>query len=150
MTLKAAPRGSSAWYFSPDNVSVFEISKRNTSASKTVFVPEIIETKRSRPAPVSTCLLGKASREPSAERLNSINTRFQYSKKRSPSLSSRGEVAVPNDSPRSKRSSEQYPQGPVSAMLQKLSLSVRRKIRSEGKCCSHRAKASSSFSCTVA
>ncbi|CPR60936.1 Uncharacterised protein [Chlamydia trachomatis] len=121
-----------------------------TSASNTVSVSANRETRRSKPAPVSTHFFCKAKRVPSEVLLNSMNTRFQYSKKRSPSTSSRGEAAFPNFSPRSNKSSEQNPQGPVSAILQKLSLSVKRKILSVGRYFSQRAKASSSFSCTVA
>jgi hypothetical protein len=76
--------------------------------------------------PVSTWRAGSGLSEPSSWRLNSMNTRFQSSMKRSlPALTprplsapSRGSVPGP---PRSMWISVQGPQGPVSPISQKLS-----------------------------
>ena len=103
--------------------------------------------------PVSTDLKGSSVRGPSSGWSNSMNTRFQIS-------SQRGQVSVwsgtqpapsENSMPRSKWISLLGPQGPVSAMRQKLwssplSTSPQRAMRSGGRPISSRQMAHDSSS----
>ncbi len=71
---------------------------------------------------------------PSAPRSNSMKTRFQNSRKRSQRSQLGPQVGSPQpcSAPRSRKSSEQGPQGPVSAACQKFSERGWPTIRSRG------------------
>ena len=88
---------------------------------------------RSRPMPVSIEGRGSGRRSPGATWSYCMKTRFQNSRKRSPSSSAEpgGPPAIP--APRSMKISEQGPQGPVSPICQKLSEVPMRMILSSGK-----------------
>src|SRR3990167_2120150 len=119
------------------------------SVAKTVSTPIFKETSLSSPAPVSMDWFGSKESFPLESLLYCMKTRFQNSKNFSPERSSFGFRAEPYLAPRSKSSSEQGPQGPVSPMLQKLSFSPIRMIRDSGTHFFHSSKASSSCSKTV-
>ncbi len=87
---------------------------------------------RSRPAPVSTFLVGRSVSEPSAPRKDWVNTRFQISTKRSSASGLAGPPSGPRRGPKSQNSSELGPHGPTSPISQKLS-APSRWIRSVGK-----------------
>ncbi|OQC26079.1 MAG: hypothetical protein BWX71_01585 [Deltaproteobacteria bacterium ADurb.Bin072] len=87
---------------------------------------------RSRPIPVSMLGAGSGVRVPAESRLNCMNTRFQISRYRSQSHSPALHSGLPHPTvgPWSRMISEHGPQGPVSPMAQKLSLSPSLRMRS--------------------
>ena len=123
---------------------------RKRSVSNTESSPCTTGRTRSRPIPVSMFLRGSSLRVPSASRLYCMKTRFQISTKRA-SPPCFGPPSSPYDAPRSMKISESGPQGPVSPIVQKLSSSPMRWMRS-GRTPTlsiHSCSASSSPSCTV-
>src|SRR5256885_14950973 len=86
---------------------------------------------RLSPSPVSMFLAGSGTSVFTGSWYNSMNTRFQYSTKRSFSPPGRSS-ASPNSTPRSKYNSEQGPQGPVGPACQKFSERGQSTMRSRG------------------
>ncbi len=118
--------------------------------------PWSTDASRSSPIPVSMEGAGSGCSSPSASRSNCMNTRFQISRNSpaSPASSNSSRVTSVPRRPSGRRSkwiSEQGPQGPVSAICQKLSLSPRPKMRSSftPAISRHSPRASSSVWCTV-
>ncbi len=106
---------------------------------------------RSSPIPVSTEGLGSGCKWPCLSRLNCIKTKFQISTYLSPSASGVPGGPPATSGPWSKKISVQGPQGPVSPIDQKLSLSPQREKRCADTPMSFNqiSAASSSFSYTV-
>ena len=88
---------------------------------------------RSRPMPVSIEGLGRLTRSPGPRCSYCMNTRFQNSRKRSPSWSALPGGPPATLSPWSRKISEQGPHGPVSPIAQKLSEVAMRMILSSEK-----------------
>src|SRR3990167_2828979 len=120
------------------------MSPLKISVWKTESTSNFKDATLSRPEPVSIDFFGSGSILPLASLENCMKTKFQNSKYLSPEKSSFGFFAGPYFSPRSYRSSEQGPQGPVSPIAQKFSFSPKRTMRFAGMCFSHKANASSS------
>ncbi|CAB4912516.1 unannotated protein [freshwater metagenome] len=80
---------------------------------------------RSIPAPVSTLRVGRSLSSPDSPRKCWVNTRFQISTNRFSASSFAGPPSGPCSGPKSKKISVEGPQGPVSPISQKLSLSSR-------------------------
>src|SRR5664280_3145758 len=81
----------------------------------------MIEVTRSKPIPVSTCLAGNGENQPLGFALNWMKTRFQISMQRASPLFTKLPLVSPAGV-RSTWSSEHGPHGPVSPIIQKLSL----------------------------
>ena len=118
-------------YRLPLSSSPSAISGANWSVSNTDCVPCRIDAMRLRPMPVSMFCAGSGVSTPSGSWSYCMNTRFQYSRKRSFSPPGRSS-SLPNSSPRSRYSSEHGPQGPVGPACQKFSERGSSTIRSRG------------------
>ena len=88
-------------YVRPDSSSPSVTSGRIWSVSKTDVVPCMIAASRLRPSPVSMFCAGSGVRTPSGSWSYCMKTRFQYSRKRSPSEPG-SSSAAPNSGPRSR------------------------------------------------
>ena len=120
------------------------MSGANWSVSKIVSAPCWMSAIRLSPSPVSMFWFGSGVRVPTGSWLNCMNTRFQYSRKRSFSPPGRSS-GVPYSTPRSRYSSEHGPHGPVGPACQKFSERGQSTMRSRGTpTASHASIASSS------
>ncbi len=106
----------------PTFSSIDRIMGINRSVSKLLVTLLTTHEIRSNPIPVSIFFRGSGVFVPSFSRLNSIKTKFHTSKNRPHSHSGlHSSEPHPTDSPKSTKISESNPEGPTSAICQKLS-----------------------------